>query len=118
MKIKIGMQEDYKKYFTIDEVNAIAKMKKENFAEINEDGIQLGDFTSYDEKNVLKINVEFCKHENTDFFSDDRLKDIDISIRVIFYDDFNFSDENYYWSDFITRENGNFRKYQRTAIIK
>lgn len=28
MKIKIGMQENYKKYFTIDEVNAIAEMKK------------------------------------------------------------------------------------------
>lgn len=119
MKIKIGMQENYKKYFSIDEVNAIAKMRKDNFAEINENGIQLDDLTSYAEKNVLKISAEFCKHKNTNYFIDDRLNDIDILVNVIFYDGFNFSDESYYYSDFMMRElDGNFEKYARTATVK
>ena len=36
MKLKIGMQENFKKVFTVDEVNAIAEMKRDNFKEINE----------------------------------------------------------------------------------
>lgn len=118
MKIKIGMQENYKKYFSIDEVNAIAEMKKDNFSEINENGIELSDFTSYNEKDVLKISVEFCKNTGVNFFCDERLKDIDIYINVIFYDGYRFSDEFYYYSDFIMRIDSNFEKYQKTAIVK
>ena len=118
MKIKIGMQENYKKYFSIDEVNAIAEMKKDNFSEINENGIELSDFTSYPEKHILKLSVEFCKHNGAIFFSDERLSDIDILVHVIFYDGYNFSDEMYYYSDFILREDGDFENYKRTAIVK
>ena len=119
MKLKIGMQENFKKVFTVDEVNAITEMKKDNFPEINENGIQLSDFTTYAEDYVLKISAEFCKHENTKFFSDDRLNDIDIYINVIFYNGVVFSDEHYYYSDFMMRtfEDG-FKKTANTATVK
>ena len=119
MKLKIGTQENFKNVFTVDEVNAIAEMKKDNFPEINENGIQLSDFTTYTEDYVLKISAEFCKHENTKFFSDDRLNDIDIYINVVFYDGFTFSDEHYYYSDFMMRtfEDG-FKKTAKTATVK
>ena len=118
MKIKIGMQENYKKYFSIDEVNAITEMKKDNFSEINENGIELSDFTSYSEKHILKFSAEFRKHNGAFYFSDERLNDIDILVHVIFYDGYNFSDEMYYYSDFTLREDGNFENYKRTAIVK
>lgn len=118
MKIKIGMQKDYKKYFTINEANAIAEMRRANFSEINENGIELSDFTSYPEKDILRFSAEFCTHHGADFFCDDRLKNIDILINVVSYDGFNFSDEEYYYSDFIRRIDDNFRMYKKTAIVK
>ena len=118
MKIKIGMQENYKKYFSINEVNAIAEMKKDNFSEINENGIELSDFTFYNENDVLKFSAEFSKHTGANFFGDERLNDIDILVHVIFYDGYKFSDEIYYYSDFIMREDSNFENYKRTAIVK
>lgn len=118
MKLKIGMQENFKKFFTVDEVAAVAEMKRDNFKDINEDGIELSDFTSHDEKDILKISLEFCKHNNTNFFSDDRLENIDIFIHVIFYDGYNFADEMYYYSNFAMRENSDFKAYRRVAEVR
>ena len=117
MKLKIGMQENFKKVFTVDEVNAIAEMKRDNFKEINENGLELSDFTSHKEEDVLKISLEFCKNNGVNFFCDDRLRDIDIYVNVIFYDGYNFADENYYFSDFVMRIDSNFKKYQKTATV-
>lgn len=64
-------------------------MKKDDFAEINENGINLSDFSIYDDEHILNFSAEFVKHNNTSFFTDERLKDIDIYIHVIFYDGYN-----------------------------
>lgn len=115
------MQENYKKYFTIDEINAIIEMKKDGYSEIalnSENGITPPDFTSYKPENILKITAEFCKHNGADFFSDPRLENIDILINVIVYDGYWFSDERYYFSDFIMRTNNNFPKTKKSAFVK
>ena len=117
MKLKIGMQKNFKKFFTVDEVAAVAEMKRDNFKEINENGIELSDFTSHNEKDVLKITLKFCKYNNANFFSDNRLENIDILINVIFYDGYKFADEMYYYSDFIMRVDDNFKVYCRTAEV-
>lgn len=115
--MKIGMQEDYKKYFSVDEVNAISEMRKNNFSEINENGLELSDFTSYRKEDIIKIKLEFGKHNGVNFFSDPRLENIDILINVIMYDGYEFSDESYYYSDFIMRENSNFPKVKKSAFV-
>ena len=85
--------------------------------EINENGIELSDFTSHDEKDILKITLKFCKYNNANFFSDNRLENIDILINVISYDGYKFADEMYYYSDFIMRVDDNFKVYCRTAEV-
>ena len=117
MKLKIGMQENFKKFFTVEEVEAIKDMKDDNFEDINENGIELSDFTTHDEKDVLKISLEFCKHNNTNFFSDNRLENIDIFIHVISYDGYKFADEMYYYSDFAMRVDGDFKAYRKIAEV-
>lgn len=118
MKIEIGMQENWKKHFTVDEGEAIAEMRKNNFAEISENGVCLDDFTSLSEEYILKFSLEFCRNLHANFFVDDRLNNIDIYVHVIYYDGYEFIDESYYYSDFMMRIDENFKKSRRHAFVR